>query len=117
MTVRHFVLSPEQIHAAPRSEKTDVFFFGVMLFQLITGREPYPTKDEFAYLQAFAAGQRTPLSAARPEVPAALASVVDACLEHNPVARPDLTTLEQRLRALSPPAPAPRPWWKVWARQ
>ncbi|MDX2010348.1 MAG: hypothetical protein SFW67_09170 [Myxococcaceae bacterium] len=56
----------------------------------------------------------TPLLEVRPDVPPALASLIDACVARNPAIRPEPAALERQLRALIPAPVSRRPWWKVW---
>ncbi len=74
-------MSPEQ--AAGRSEidaRTDVFSFGVMLYELLSGVRPFRGETTIEILYALTHREPTPLDSLRPDVPAELAAVVARCL-------------------------------------
>jgi hypothetical protein len=100
MTMRHFLLSPDELGPAGWGAPTDVYFLAAVLFQLIARREPYPTGDEFEYMRAVKEGARVSLATARAGVPAALSALVDQCLDVAPAARPTPEDMAGRLRAL-----------------
>ena len=81
-------LSPEQIQKAPISEKTDIYAFGVMLHELLTGAPPFqgPTRD--AVLTKHLKDAPTPVHRRRDGVPAAVSRAVTLALYKQPEARP-----------------------------
>ncbi|XP_015694233.1 serine/threonine-protein kinase STY46 [Oryza brachyantha] len=88
-------MAPEVIEHKPYDSKADVFSFGVVLWELLTGKIPY----EFL----------TPLQAAigvvqeglRPVIPKGtdpkLALLLESCWQQNPVNRPDFVQILQKL--------------------
>jgi serine/threonine-protein kinase len=100
-------LSPEQAAGQPAGPASDVYSMGLVLFEMLTGRSPFPdgTSDELA------AARRAPgvdVRDLRPEVPEALAATVARALEVDPAQR--FRTAAAMGAALasawSPPAPA-----------
>ena len=79
-------MSPEQARGAPVDARADVFCAGMMLHALIVGRLPRDGNDERALVSAAREGVR-PLSLAAPQVPKALAGVVDRALSWEPESR------------------------------
>ena len=77
-------MSPEQLAGRPLDARSDVYALGAVLFEAATGAVPL-TAPSLALLARKRLGERAPdLRSARPEVPAALASVIQRCLETRP---------------------------------
>jgi serine/threonine protein kinase len=91
-------MAPEQLtgdHADPRS---DTYAVGVMLYELLTGRLPYPAGTLGELLRAVSAGEPTPLRQWRADLPQGLTDLVSCLLHRLPDARPqDLNRLAAEL--------------------
>jgi tetratricopeptide (TPR) repeat protein len=74
-------MSPEQIRATDLDARTDVFSFGVVLYEMATGTRPF--RGESAGVIVDAILNRAPVPAVRlnPDVPAEWERIVDKCLE------------------------------------
>ena len=79
-------LSPEQIDGATVDERTDIFSFGILLCEILTGSNPFARP---AVLETLAAIGRTPEPAADAikALPPQLAAIVTKALQRNPAAR------------------------------
>ncbi|MCA9683902.1 MAG: serine/threonine protein kinase [Myxococcales bacterium] len=79
-------MAPEQ--AAGRieaiDERSDVFSLGAMLYHLFTGRPPYAGKTSLAALTLALEADYQPLRQAAPEVPVAIAAIVDRAMALRP---------------------------------
>ena len=71
--------------------RSDVYSFGAILYELLTGHAPYTTPDPRAtaleILARVLAGPPTPLRQLAPDAPADLAAVCDKCMAREPAAR------------------------------
>lgn len=82
-------MAPEQFVTGQSSVQSDLFAFGVILYELLSGRHPFvrPDGEELQSVRAIQFADPPPLTSCCPEVPAELASVIDRCLKKNPADR------------------------------
>ena len=81
-------VAPEELEQKAVDRRSDLFGFGAMLFELLTGREPFIGKDELAVLEAVLKKRAPDPLSLRPKMDPAIASLVLRCLEKDPAARP-----------------------------
>jgi eukaryotic-like serine/threonine-protein kinase len=109
-------MSPEQALGRPVDARSDVFSFGAVLLEMLTGRRAFRGSTPMATLQAIVNEEAPDLASPDSSVPAALATVARRCLEKPPERR--FASARDLLDALSAaarpaagevvPAPAPR---------
>jgi serine/threonine-protein kinase len=74
-------MSPEQLRARPVDHRSDIFSFGVVLYEMLSGRRPFEGETSADVLGAILADEPPPLSAAGSSVPPSLSRIVGRCLE------------------------------------
>ncbi len=79
-----YYMSPEQVEGKDADERSDIFSFGVVLYEMITGQRPFTGDTQAAVLAALLKDQPPPMSQRQPAVPRALERVVRKCLEKSP---------------------------------
>lgn len=81
-------MSPEQVRGEEVDHRTDVFSFGIVLYELVTSHLPFRAEFEAALNYAILNDSAPPLRESRPGVPPALAEIIGRCLEKDPAKRP-----------------------------
>src|SRR5262245_58153668 len=81
-------LSPEQIQKAPISEKTDIYAFGLILHELLSGAPPFQGATRDAILTKHLKEAPAPVHRRREGVPASVSRAVTLALYKQPEARP-----------------------------
>ena len=74
-------MSPEQSLGQPPDRRSDIFSFGVMLFELLTGTLPFQAETPLATLQKIRAESTPKVTAIRPTVPEKLEKIVEQALQ------------------------------------
>jgi serine/threonine-protein kinase len=93
-------MAPEQVRGDPVSPKTDLYAFGIILFQLLTGQRPFTARAPMEYLVHHL--EHTPPSPLelKPELPPELAKLVLRLLEKAPAARPSAQEVRASLQEI-----------------
>jgi Flp pilus assembly protein TadD/tRNA A-37 threonylcarbamoyl transferase component Bud32 len=81
-------MSPEQARGLPLDPRSDLFSFGVLLYEMLTCQSPFKAETALGTLQRICGGRQVPIQELRPEIPAALAVLVNDLLEKDASFRP-----------------------------
>ncbi len=93
-------MSPEQFKGEEVDERADIYSFGVVLYELITGQLPFRGNNEATMLYSILNEVPQPVSEVRPETPEALVGIVCQMLEKDTASRPrSMEELQQRMQA------------------
>lgn len=76
-------MAPEQILGRPADARTDVFAFGVVLYEMLAGRRPF-LGDRATCIAEILERDPPPLARVAPHLPDALCRVVEKCLLKDP---------------------------------
>ena len=74
-------MSPEQLRAEPADHRSDIFSFGILLSETLTGRHPFARTSPYETAHAILSEPPAPLDEARSDVPPVLAHIVRRSLE------------------------------------
>ncbi len=114
-------MSPEQAKGMPVDPRSDVFSFGVVLYEVFTGERPFRAETALGVLIAIDRDEPLAPTRVNPETPVGVERVIGRALEKKPAGRyADGAELLRALQALEPTvavAPPTRPlqsrWFKV----
>ncbi len=76
-------MSPEQASSIPVDTRSDLFAAGIVLYEMLSGRNPFAASEVAGTLLRIVGGQYPPVFEATPDVPSALERVLDRLLEPN----------------------------------
>jgi Tol biopolymer transport system component len=79
-----YYMSPEQVEAKEADERSDIFSFGIVFYEMITGQRPFIGDTQAATLASLMKDQPPSMSQRQPAVPRALERMVRKCLEKKP---------------------------------
>ncbi len=77
-------MAPEVLRGDPVDARADLFSFGVLLYELVTGEHPFEGTDDITTVARVLDTEPSGLGPARPECPDPLARVITTCLAKAP---------------------------------
>src|SRR5260221_707248 len=80
-------MAPEQIRGGAGDHRSDIFAFGAMLYEMLTGRQPFRGDSPIETLNAILKDDPPDVAEVNPRIPMAIDRVVRHCLEKNPEER------------------------------
>jgi len=96
-------MSPEQVRGTSIDHRSDIFSFGVILYEMITGRRAFQEKSLAETMSAIVKEEPQDMTESNPNVSPALERIVHRCLEKKPDRRFQSTAdLGFALESLSP---------------
>jgi eukaryotic-like serine/threonine-protein kinase len=79
-----YYMAPEQVEGKETDERSDIFSFGAVFYEMITGQRPFGGDTQAAVLAALMKDQPPPMTQTVPGVPRQLERIVRKCLEKKP---------------------------------
>ena len=77
-------MAPEQIEGKEADQRTDIFSFGVVLYEMATGRRAFEGKTRTSLIAAIVASEPASISQVQPLAPAALDRFIRKCIAKDP---------------------------------
>ena len=95
-------MSPEQVQGLPVDPRTDLFSFGTLLYELVSGARPFRGHNEAALMSAILRDDPPRSFPGAAPWPAELDTLIRHCLEKRPADRPlGATSVGQRLQTIA----------------
>jgi len=80
-------MAPEQVEGREADARTDIFAFGAVLYEMLTGKKAFEGKSQASLIGAIMKAEPRPISHAQPLTPAVLEQIVARCLVKDPEER------------------------------
>ncbi|NNE10181.1 MAG: protein kinase [Gemmatimonadetes bacterium] len=80
-------MAPEQARGEAVDQRSDLFSLGVVLYEMVTGQQPFRAETEVATLERVLHREQDPLARFRAEVPAGVEQIVAKLLQKDPALR------------------------------
>ena len=94
-------MSPEQAVGEPVGPRSDVFSFGLVLYEMLSGRKPFQGSSNAEIMRVLLSTDPSPILPVAAVLPEPLARIAHKCLEKNPDARyADAGEVAEQLRTL-----------------
>jgi serine/threonine protein kinase len=98
-------MSPEQASGRPADARSDVFSFGVIRYEMLSGQRAFSEQNPISTMAAVLHKEPRPLREIAPRVPEELNTIVVRCMTKDPSGRFDcMTLLKKALNDLAHPA-------------
>ncbi|GAB4198440.1 MAG: hypothetical protein OHK0013_07580 [Sandaracinaceae bacterium] len=95
---KYAYMSPEQANGQEVDATTDLYALGVVLYEALSGRNPFDSESSYETLRRVRAGEHTPLRSVAPDVPEELAHIVERAMHPVPAQRhPNAGSLYEEL--------------------
>ena len=80
-------IAPEVLQGQEADARSDVFAFGCVIYEMVTGRRAFEGKSQISVLSAILEKEPEPMSATQPQTPPMLERIVRGCLAKDPADR------------------------------
>ncbi|NIS15619.1 MAG: protein kinase [candidate division Zixibacteria bacterium] len=77
-------MAPEQLEGQEADNRSDIFSFGAMLYEMATGQKPFEGKSQATMIAAIMERDPRPISEIKPMLPPAINRLVKKCLAKDP---------------------------------
>ncbi len=108
-------VAPEQLNGQPADPRSDVFAFGVLMYEYACGTHPFGAATQLGVAARVLEGEPPAIHGLRPDLPSSLVSVIERCLQKSPGAR--FSSAAEIVREIERDVARPRAkaatWWRA----
>ena len=114
-------MAPEQLQGKDVDARSDIFAFGAVLYEMVTGRKAFQGENAATVISKIMTAEPPPITELQPDVPPSIERVIRLCLKKDPDERwQSARDIRHVLEVAEPAIPAPvaqlaRPsshnWW------
>jgi serine/threonine protein kinase len=119
-------MSPEQAEGKRVDARSDIFSFGAVLYEMLSGQKAFEGDTKMSTLAAIVKQEPKPINQLVSDIPLELEKIINRCLRKDPARRVqhmgdvklELEDLKEELSSgeLADTQPATRPAWRRWIR-
>jgi eukaryotic-like serine/threonine-protein kinase len=80
-------MAPEQLEGTPADARTDLFAFGAVVYEMLTGKRAFEGRNPISVIAAIMHAEPPPIAASQPLAPPLLDHLVRTCLAKDPKER------------------------------
>ena len=80
-------MAPEQLEGKDSDDRTDIFAFGAVVYEMVTGKKAFEGQSQASLIAAILDREPPPVSSGLPASPPPLDRIVKTCLEKDPADR------------------------------
>ena len=77
-------MAPEQLEGREADARTDIFAFGVLVYEMLAGRRPFSGQSPASVISAIMTSEPPAISSVRPAAPPALDRAIQRCVAKDP---------------------------------
>ncbi len=77
-------MAPEQLEGGEADARSDIFAFGCVLYEMLTGQKAFTGKSQASLIGSIMNSDPAPISSIQPMIPASLDRIVKGCLAKEP---------------------------------
>jgi Tol biopolymer transport system component/predicted Ser/Thr protein kinase len=80
-------MAPEQLEGGEADARSDIFAFGCVLYEMLTGQKAFSGKSQASLISSIMGSDPPPISSIQPMIPASLDRIVKGCIAKEPEQR------------------------------
>jgi serine/threonine protein kinase/Flp pilus assembly protein TadD len=106
-------MAPEQVNLELVDERSDIFSFGMLFYEMLTGHDPFKNPPIYCKQSEFEAQKKNAIQKLKSDIPLEIVSIVDKMLAFSPTSRYQTSDqLKNEFHALYEAIASNKNWWQ-----